>query len=77
MESFVLSKGGADDLLRNTERASEQCAYFWVSTIELYIRTRGRTGDTSCTNATGAQGDTRAPFCMRVEYETHVGVCVY
>ena len=28
--------------------------------IELYIRTRGRTGDAACTNATGQQGDTRA-----------------
>ena len=45
--------------------------------IELYIRTRGCMGDACCTKAMGPQGDTRTPLCTRVEYETHVGVCVY
>ena len=31
----------------------------YVPPIELYISTRGRTGDASCTNVTGPQGDTR------------------
>ena len=30
---------------------------FFISTIELYIRTRGCTGDAACTNATGPQDD--------------------
>ena len=32
----------------------------WVVFIELYIRTRGCTGDAFCTHATGPQGDARA-----------------
>ena len=42
--------------------------------IELNTRSRGRTGDASCNNATVLQGDART---ILVEYETHVGVCVY
>ena len=33
--------------------------------IELYIRTRGRTRDAACTNATGPQGGTRAILYAR------------
>ena len=33
--------------------------------IELYIRTRGRTGDAACTNATGPQDDKRAILYAR------------
>ena len=47
------------------------------TTIELFIRTRGRTGEASCPRATGLQGDTRAYMRTRVEYEVHVGVCAY
>ena len=47
-----------------------------VLLIELYIRTRGRTGDAACTNTTGPQGDTRA-ILHAVEYEVHIGVRVY
>ena len=35
--------------------------------IELYIRTTGRTGDASCTSATGLQEDTHVPFCTRID----------
>ncbi len=38
--------------------------------IELYIGTRGRTGNATCTNATGPQGDTRAIlYDGNIEYE--------
>ena len=47
-----------------------------VLLIELYIRTRGRTGDAACTKTTGPQGDTRA-ILHAVEYEVHIGVRVY
>ncbi len=38
--------------------------------LYLYIGTRGRTGNATCTNATGQQGDTRAIlYDGNIEYE--------
>ena len=37
----------------------------WGKSIELYIRTRGRTGDAACTSAMGPQDDKRAILYAR------------
>ena len=44
--------------------------------IELYIRTRGRTGDASGTNATGPQRDTPAIMYARWIRSTHWSLCL-
>ena len=44
-----------------------------VSNIELYIRTRVML----LAQTWRDRKETRASFCTRVEYEVHVGVCVY
>ena len=48
-----------------------------ICTVHRVLRTRGRTGDASCTNATGPQGDTREPFCTRIDHEvTRLNLCL-
>ncbi len=55
--------------------SSSELYNLWYTVIELYIGTRGRSGNATCTSVTGPQGD-NAPFCTRATLNTKYAVCL-